>query len=55
MYKQQPAKMDKCPLNTQGAILKEVVKPINISLEGIKYFPATDTPGSLPIRYQQPM
>jgi hypothetical protein len=47
---------DKPPANSQGAILKVAIQPITVSLD--KRRPrgeATDTPGSLPIRYQQPM
>lgn len=56
MYKQQPPKKPQyTPLNSQGRVLKVAIQPITISLMPDKRQEATDTPGSLPIRYQQPM
>lgn len=57
MYKPRiQERKDKKPLNSQGAILKVALEPVTVSLmKERKKGEAADTPGSLPIRYQQPM
>lgn len=51
----KPVIVPQRPLFSQGQTLKLAISPTQVSLMRDGNPPAADTPGSLPIRYQQPM